>query len=211
MNQPPGTTSKPLEAIKRIMDALLPVSKIQVSPPHRKFSFLPNNRQICYLIQDGCVQLHRTRDGMILHSVKAPTILGMSNQLVPGAEDFFFTTETTTIFATISASDAKNIIEINQLWSFLSIFQAFVIRQLNEHSSKLSGLSAYEITRNQLINLMTEPEEIRSNITAVQYIQDHTRLSRSGIMKMLSQLKMGGYITLDKGHLVEINDMPLKY
>ncbi|AWH88245.1 helix-turn-helix domain-containing protein [Limnobaculum parvum] len=148
---------------------------------------------------------------MILYSANSPTILGLSCNLIPGSEDFFFTTKTATTIATLPTAKATQIIESKNLWEYLSIFQSFIILRLHEYNTKIAALSAYEITRNQLINLLQEPDEIRSNTTAVQYIQDHTRLSRSGVMKMLSQLKIGNYIELDKGHLIKINKMPLRY
>lgn len=211
MNQPISTTSKPLEAIQKLSSALLPVAKKQISPPHRKFYYRVQGENVCYLIQDGHIQLHRTQDGVVIHSVMAPLILGLSNQLVSGAEDFFFTTKTATTFSVLSASQAKNIIESQQLWGFLSLLQAYLIRNMCEYSAKMTALPTYEIIRNQLLNLINEPAEIRADTTAVQYIRERTLLSRSGIMSMLSQLKKGDYIQVDKGYLVGVNHIPLKY
>lgn len=211
MNQPISTTSKPLEAIQKLTCALLPIAKKYVSPPHRKFHYTLQGENICYLIQDGHIQLHRTQDGVVIYSIMAPVILGLSNQLVSGAEDFFFTTKTVTTFSVISSKKAHNIIDNQQLWGFLSLFQAYLIRNMCEHSAKMTALSTYEIIRNQLLNLINEPEEIRAEITAAQYIQERTLLSRSGIMHMLSQLKTGNYIKLEKGHLIGVNHIPLKY
>lgn len=211
MNQPISKTSKPVEAIRKLTSALLPMAKKYVSPPHRKFYYTLQGENICYLIQDGHIQLHRTQDGVVIYSVMAPVILGLSNQQVSGAEDFFFTTKTVTTFSVISAKKAHKIIESQQLWGFLSLFQAYLIRNMCDHSAKMTALSTYEIIRNQLINLINEPEEIRAEITAAQYIQERTLLSRSGIMNILSQLKAGNYINLEKGHLIGVNHIPLKY
>jgi len=211
MNQPLSNTTKPILAIQKLIDALLPHAHIKVSPSHRRFCHLNSKGNICYLIHDGCIQLHRTLDGMVLSSVKAPMILGLSNELIPGAEDFFFTTETVTTFSVISSFEAARIVNDQGLWQYMSIFQAYVMRHLTVLNTKLTALSAYEMTRNQLINLMSEPEEIRCNITAVQYIQEHTKLSRSGVMRMLAHLKAGDYITLEKGCLMQIKSIPLKF
>jgi hypothetical protein len=211
MNQPLSNTTKPILEIQKLIEALLPHSHLKVSPAHRKYSHYNSKGDICYLIHDGYIQLHRTLDGMVLSSVKAPMILGLSNELIPGAEDFFFTTETVTTFSELSSFDAARIVNSQGLWECMSIFQAYVMRHLTVLNTKLTALTAYEMTRNQLINLMNEPEQIRENITAVRYIQEHTKLSRSGIMRMLAHLKEGNYIKLDKGCLVQIKNIPLKF
>ncbi|MBK5143120.1 helix-turn-helix domain-containing protein [Budviciaceae bacterium BWR-B9] len=207
MDLPLSSIKKPIDAIQILIDKLSPYAHQEISPSHKKFYCTDQ----CYLVQDGYVQLHRIQDEMIMYSSSAPTILGLSSNLIPGAEDFFFTTKTTTTIAILTTSKATQIIESENLWEYLSIFQAYIIRRMHEYHGRTTALSAYEITRNQLINLMHEPDEVRNNITAVQYIQDHTRLSRSGVMKMLSQLKKGNYIELNKGLLIKINKMPLGY
>ncbi|WP_190324619.1 helix-turn-helix domain-containing protein, partial [Enterobacter ludwigii] len=36
-------------------------------------------------------------------------------------------------------------------------------------------------------------------------------LSRSGIMRILAELRTGKYITMDRGVLIEVNHLPRKY
>ncbi|WP_244207820.1 helix-turn-helix domain-containing protein [Rahnella inusitata] len=52
---------------------------------------------------------------------------------------------------------------------------------------------------------------MRENIAAANYIQLKTQLSRSTIMKVLAQLKQGGYVKIDNGILKEISHLPLRY
>jgi len=58
---------------------------------------------------------------------------------------------------------------------------------------------------------MYETEEVRNNITVVSYVMNRTFLSRSTIMKILAQLKTGGYIAMEKGILKTINRIPSRY
>lgn len=143
MNKPLSSTTKPIQAIQTIMDALLPHGQSKVSPPKRRFDHYNGNGNVCYLIQDGCIQLHRTLDGMTMNTVKAPMILGLSNQLVPGAEDFFFTTETVVSFSVLTAFETTQIIEREGLWEFVSVFQAYILRNLTQLNMKLTALTAY--------------------------------------------------------------------
>ena len=74
----------------------------------------------------------------------------------------------------------------------------------------ISQLSAYEIIRSDLIELINELNVNENKITAVSNIMDHSFLSRSGIMRVLSKLKSDGYIHLSRGILTDIIDLPEK-
>ncbi|HEO9918192.1 TPA: helix-turn-helix domain-containing protein, partial [Enterobacter asburiae] len=43
------------------------------------------------------------------------------------------------------------------------------------------------------------------------YILEKTRLSRSRVMKILGDLRIGGYIEINRGILKKINKLPEKY
>ena len=58
---------------------------------------------------------------------------------------------------------------------------------------------------------MSEDESVRGSITAERYIRNKTPLSRSGVMKILSSLKSGGYINIEQGKLISIGVLPKKY
>lgn len=71
--------------------------------------------------------------------------------------------------------------------------------------------TAYEMIRQQLLRLMEEDESYRSAVTAERYIRDKTQLSRSGVMRILADLKTGGFIEMEEGRLITINKLPAKY
>ena len=81
-----------------------------------------------------------------------------------------------------------------------------------DHCTRISAPTSYDIIRAQLYELMRESNEFRQNITAANYIQSRTFLSRSSVMKILADLKKGGYIVTDRGVLKQIQqNIPLKY
>ncbi|MCS2171955.1 helix-turn-helix domain-containing protein [Scandinavium sp. TWS1a] len=106
---------------------------------------------------------------------------------------------------------ANQIIADNNLWRSLSQMLIYTVTRVYDHCTKISSLSSYDIIRYQLYELMSEPEVIRQSVTIANYVQSRTFLSRSSIMKILAQLKTGGYITTDKGLLLDIHNIPLKY
>lgn len=75
---------------------------------------------------------------------------------------------------------------------------------------KLSSPSAYNIVRLQLYELIAKPDSILSSITAENYIRSKTRLSRSSLMRILSELKNDGYIVIDRGVLKRIIRLPVQ-
>ena len=58
---------------------------------------------------------------------------------------------------------------------------------------------------------MQEPEAIRKNTTAAAYIKSRTYLSRSGVIRILAELRTGKYITMERGVLIDIHHLPRKY
>ncbi|CAM6830726.1 helix-turn-helix domain-containing protein [Klebsiella michiganensis] len=53
--------------------------------------------------------------------------------------------------------------------------------------------------------------DYRHSVTAEKYIREKTRLSRSGVMRILAALKTGGFIEMEEGKLIKINKLPAKY
>ncbi|WP_374708446.1 helix-turn-helix domain-containing protein [Buttiauxella selenatireducens] len=80
-----------------------------------------------------------------------------------------------------------------------------------DYQKETVGISNYELICNLLNSLNNETFEIRATTTALEYIKSRSMLSRSGIMKTLSGLKTGGYITTNKGLLVKLNVLPKRF
>lgn len=202
--------NKPLADIQKVINVLGPLSTPISSLPRRTYYFTQGNQSFCYLLQEGYAALHRVSDGMVIDWIKSPMFLGLGMQLINNNETYFFTTESHVQLSRLTVSQAKESIAKAELWESVAIQLAYFIWRMSINSSQMSGLSSYEIIRFQLINLMSEPDEIRENITAAQYVQERTLLSRSGIMKLLALFKAEHYIVIEKGILTAINEIPLK-
>ncbi|MCU3137330.1 helix-turn-helix domain-containing protein [Enterobacter cloacae] len=62
-----------------------------------------------------------------------------------------------------------------------------------------------------MIALMNEDEALSAYINVSDYILEKTRLSRSRVIKILGDLRIGGYIEINRGILIKINKLPEKY
>lgn len=72
--------------------------------------------------------------------------------------------------------------------------------------------TTYETVCGLLKELMLFPDESREKISVAYYIMDRTHLARSGVMRILADLRLGGYIEIEKGKLKNIvKRFPDKY
>jgi hypothetical protein len=104
-----------------------------------------------------------------------------------------------------------DIISTQGLWKDASYCYMYAVRQLLLAHYSSVGLSTYELIRLNLISLMNEDEALSDHVNVSDYILEKTRLSRSRVMKILGDLRIGGYIEINRGILKKINKLPEKY
>lgn len=205
----PDTSTKPMAHIQKLIDCIEPYAEPFTPVSGEALHYLNNNKRVCYLLLNGGASLHRRGDGMILNSVKAPFLLGVSNLQTQHPQLYIRVTENVQI-SRISLERLSLIIEKENLWENLCHLIIYTASRIYEHCTMISQLSSYEIIRIQLLELMREPEKMRMNVTASTYIRDRTYISRSGIMRILAELRDSGCITLKRGILLGINHLPQK-
>ena len=176
-----------------------------------KINYENDSSRKCYLLLSGSIALFRTRDGFMMNSESAPYVFGLSNQLA-AADYLYMQTMGPSRIASLSLFTANTIIAEKDLWESLAHLLIYTAGRVYDHCTRISAPSSYAIIRSQLYELMQESAEIRQSITAANYIQSRTFLSRSSIMKILAELKKGSYITTERGILLQIKQgIPLKY
>lgn len=172
----------------------------------QRLPFVDNDVPVCYLIASGSVSVHRNADNLMIYRISAPLVLGLGM-----IRDVYIQTQEPCRLATLPLPQAHQLIQDNNLWELFARHMTMLSSKLYSHSKLLTAPTSYETTRTLLIALMREPEALRANTSAERYIRDRTLLSRSGVMKILSALKAGGYIVIEEGRLREIKKLPLKY
>lgn len=202
---------KPDQHIANLIYHLSPEANIIETKIRQKINYSNDGARKCYLLLEGNIALCRTRDSFMMNSESAPYVFGLSNQLSVSDYLHMQTLEPSRI-ACLSLSAANTIIAEKDLWESLAHLLIYTAGRVYEHCTRISAPSSYAIIRSQLYELMQESEELRSSITAANYIQSRTFLSRSSIMKILAELKKGSYITTERGLLMQIKQgIPLKY
>lgn len=201
---------KPTADIERLMMHLNPELNNIKTYNNQIINYNTNKVRQCFLLHKGSVSLYRMVDGMVLNTESAPYVFGMSTQLTH-ADYLYIRVHDAAEISMLSIDRANEIIEEHNLWKNLAYLLIYTATRVYDHCTKISALTSYDVIRYQIYELMSETESVRRSVTIVKYVQDRTFLSRSGIMKILAELKKGDYIVTDKGMLVHINHIPLKY
>lgn len=200
---------KPFRHIETLIKHMLPAAERVVIGRGDVVHYYKDDIRQCFLLLQGSVALHRRGDGIVLNSESAPFILGVSSQF--SSEHLYVRALETSEIARVPLDCFNHIVAQLDLWEHFSKLLIYTASRVYEHCAQISQMSAYDIIRFQLVELMQEPDAIRQKITAAAYIKSRTYLSRSGIMRILAELRTGKYITMERGILLDINHLPRKY
>lgn len=200
---------KPFRHIEALIKHVLPATERVVIGRGDVVHYYKDDIRQCFLLLQGSVALHRRGDGIVLNYESAPFILGVSSQF--SSEHLYVRALETSEIARVPLDCFNHIVAQLDLWEHFSKLLIYTASRVYEHCAQISQMSAYDIIRFQLVELMQEPDAIRQKITAAAYIKSRTYLSRSGIMRILAELRTGKYITMERGILLDINHLPRKY
>ena len=198
---PSALVAKPIADIVKIIEQISPYAKSFQANKGEILRYYYGNKRTVYLLHQGSVTLN---------SEKASFILGVSNQLSQ-TEDLYLRINEDAQMSRMPLERFNLLIESFGLWESLCKVLIYTASRVYEHCTLISQMSSYEIIRFQLLELMNESERIRTSITAANYIKNRTYLSRSGIMRIIADLRDAGYIELNRGILLSIKHLPLKY
>lgn len=160
-----------------------------------------NGQPIVILIVSGQLDIWRNHDNLLVATVIAPGILGLQGS------DFRYHTHTfqrqgqsDILFLTHDA--AMEIIQKNNIIRDVMTYQAYIGDHQSYRDIVMVNSSAYSIVCMLLTQLAEHPNHAEMSVE--KYILTRTRLARSGVMKILSDLRYGGFIKMEKGKLVTL-------
>ncbi|HBC9222584.1 TPA: helix-turn-helix domain-containing protein [Enterobacter cloacae] len=195
---------------KALITHLQPYSTVRHLDRGEQLDLVVDGRGMSYLILEGTVAIYRRSDNLMLSTAKSPALFGVAN-----INDIFFDDYLKTVtpckIGTLTAEQLHVIIQEKALWGLISNHLMFMYNRLYNTVMPKGAPTAYEMIRQQLMLLMNEDESYRREITAERYIRDKTQLSRSGVMRILADLKTGGFIEMEDGRLIKINKLPARY
>lgn len=201
---------KPVAHIQALLDSLSKVNAKTKAKSGQRFQLMQNGTKMCFLLAQGKCDIKRVGDGLILGTIAAPSILGLSD-LLPEPTNVTLQATTHIEFLYLPLEAILKHVDEHDLWKSVSYCLMDMCSRFNEYLKTNSGISTYELICNLLRALNNADFETRATVSAARYILDRTPMSRSGVMKVLANLNKGGYIVIKRGLLIRINELPAEY
>ena len=203
---------KPLTQLEAIRSRLVDAGKRFNLPADSELGmFNEDNEQLILFFSEGTIVLHREVDGLLMDLISAPTCIGLANILKPSQFKYRVITQTDCQGFTIPVSLALEIIEKNKLWQQVCHWTTFLLHSLESRDARFIGASKYSQIRATLLIMDSWSPELRERTGVITFVQKRTKISRSVIAEILSALRKGNYIEMDKGKLKKVNRLPTSY
>jgi CRP-like cAMP-binding protein len=199
-----------IQATFDLIDVLSPFVTFEKIPAHQRLYYVTEGVKMCYIIRSGLIKVCRDVDDFVMATLPTPNIAGITD-MIPDTNGLYLELQDEAEIAILTTAKAQQLIAETNSWELLAKHIAKVTTNLFNNNIIMTAPTTYEVVKFHLIMLMQEPESVREKTSAVKYILERTRLSRSTVMKMLAQLRQGGYIQLDDGNLVALYHLPAKY
>ncbi|MEQ0299224.1 helix-turn-helix domain-containing protein, partial [Klebsiella sp. CN_Kp113] len=158
----------------------------------------------------------RCGSGLHVNSSFAPAIIGLVDSYgvtynVPTRPEHFLIAETKCSGRAVSLPAFIKTVDECDLWHDVARILAYRLMVMSVRDRELVGVDSYLKVRSLLIELWAYASEYRQSINVLNFIQRRTGISRSRTMKLLSELKKGGYITIDGGRLIDMKKLPTAF
>ena len=161
---------------------------------------------IC-IIRGGLFSLLRKSDRLLIEKCSAPAILGIARNF--NKKNYFrIQADAECHYQLIPFDKFMSEVENHQCHQQLYKVLSWNIDFLCHREELLLGHNSYLMIKGNLITLAAMDEFMRNKINVADYIVKRTNLSRSMVMKTLSQLRHVNCIEISKGKLATLNTLP---
>jgi len=163
-----------------------------------------------HILIRGEIEIRRRSDELSMFTMRYAGFLGVS-AVYNRASHMYGIARDTSVIRTIKREEFERIISENNLWLEFSQILVWYIDILSKRDDVLVARSAYSVVREFLLEINDLILYQNRDINVYDYIQEYTNLARSTIIKILSDLKKGQYIVVEKGKLINISSLPERY
>lgn len=203
---------KPLTQLEAIRSRLVEVGKKFTLPADKELStFREDNTPLIWFFSEGSIVLHREMDDLLMELVSAPTLIGLANIFHTTQIKYRIITKTECQGFTLPANIAFEVIEKNKLWQPACHWATYLLRNFEHRDARFIGTTAYSQIRTTLLTMDSWSSDLRARTGVINFVQKKTKISRSVIAEVLSALRKGNYIEMDKGKLISISRLPVSY
>lgn len=163
-----------------------------------------------HIIVSGEVEFRRSSDDLCIFTLQGQCIFGVS-AIFYNSTHMHGVVRSNAVVRSINKEEFHRLMTQHDLWPDLTKVLAWYICMLSKRDDVLVARSAYSVVREFLIEINELIVQQQRDINIYDYIQEYTNLARSTIIKILSDLKKGQYIVVEKGRLLSLTTLPEKY
>lgn len=163
-----------------------------------------------HVIVSGEVEFRRASDELCVFTLQGQCIFGLS-AIFYNSSHMYGLVRANTVVRSIKKDDFMRLMTEKNLWPELTKVLSWYICLLSKRDDVLVARSAYSVVREFLLEINELIVHHQRDINVYDYIQEYTNLARSTIIKILSDLKKGQYIVVEKGRLINMTALPEKY
>jgi CRP-like cAMP-binding protein len=208
--------AKPHAAIDALFSALLPFGKPFTVATGEEFLLHSEQVNRIVLLESGIFSFCRSDSRLHVLSAFAPSLVGLVDSYgvtynVPTRPEHILIAETECRGRAVSLPDFIKVADECDLWHDVARILAYRLMVMNVRDRELVGVDSYLKVRALLIEIWAYADEYRQSINVLNFIQRRTGISRSRTMKLLSELRRGGYINIDGGRLLDVKKLPMAY
>lgn len=200
-------STRSMNSVQGLFESLRTFTGIKTGKETQRFILDKDGERMCFMLYSGTCLVKRSSDSLVLSTITAPCLVGL-HDIYHEKSDVLIHAVSDIEYGITKAKDFFNFVDENHLWKEISYMLMISTTRFSEYQKETVGISNYELICNLLMSLNNESFEIRATTSALEYIQERSSLSRSGIMKILASLRDGGYIVIKKGLLIKINKLP---
>lgn len=202
-----GTNCRPQKAI----DAIIAATADYPEKTLKKWQkIITADANYIHIVISGEVEIRRNSDELSMFIMRNAGFLGVS-AVYNKASHMYGLARNTTVIRTIKRDEFERLIGEKNLWMEFSQILVWYINVLSKRDDVLVARSAYSVVREFLLEINELIVYQNRDINVYDYIQEYTSLARSTIIKILSDLKKGHYIVVEKGKLINITSLPERY
>ncbi len=174
----------------------------------QKFSGSDSNS--IYILLEGEVEFRRSCDELCMFTIQGPFVFGLAN-LFYDISNVHGVARSNIMVREIDKNDFIQMVTEHNQWKALTKVLSWFLCVFKKRDDVLVARSAYQVIREFLLEIYELIINHNRDINVYDYIQEYTDLARSTIIKILSDLKKGQYIVIEKGRLLSMTTLPERY
>lgn len=158
----------------------------------------------------GAYEARRSSDDLCMFSLNERIIFGLPGMFYDAAHVYCVARSDCQI-RVVPKDEFLALISANDRWQDMTKILAWYLCLLNKRDDLLIARNAYTVVREFLVEINDIFHQHNREVNIYDYIQEYSNLARSTIVKILSELKKGNYIEVNKGKLLKIYSLPERF